>query len=79
MNSFFYFPLMGTALFALINSNVPSTNFSDSKELNEVCDVDYSRLSAIALCKIDDPDMSFEEKVRICTLKMRVTNPPPKL
>ena len=79
MNSFFYFPLMGTALFALINSNGPSTIFSDSKELNEVCDVDYSRLSAIALCKIDDPDMSFEEKVRICTLKMRVTNPPPKL
>ena len=79
MNSFFYFPLMGTALFALINSTGPSTNFSDSKELNEVCDVDYSRLSAIALCKIDDPDMSFEEKVRICTLKMRVTNPPPKL
>ena len=70
---------MGSALFALINSTGPSTNFSDSKELNEVCDVDYSRLSAIALCKIDDPDMSFEEKVRICTLKMRVTNPPPKL
>tara|TARA_R110002050_G_scaffold186209_1_gene320406 strand:- start:310 stop:549 length:240 start_codon:yes stop_codon:yes gene_type:complete len=79
MNSFFYFPLMGTALFALINNIGPSTNFSDSKELNEVCDVDYSRLSAIALCKIDDPDMSFEEKVRVCTLKMRVTSPPPKL
>ena len=70
---------MGTALFALISKSGPSTNFSDSKELSEVCDVDYSRVSAIALCKIDDPDMSFEEKVRLCTLKMRVTNQPPSL
>lgn len=68
---------MGGALFALINAAGPTTNFSNSKELNEVCDVDYSRVSAIAICKIDDPDRSFEEKVRLCTLKMRVTNPPP--
>jgi len=79
MNSFFYFPLMGSALFALINTGAPTTNFSDSKALNEVCDADYSRVSAIALCKVDDPDMSFEEKVRVCTLKMRITSLPPKL
>jgi len=70
---------MGTALFTLVNAATPSTNFSDDKELNEVCDVDYSRVSAIALCKLDNPDMSFEEKVRVCTLKMRVQSQPPNL
>jgi hypothetical protein len=63
---------MGTTLLALVNINNPSINFSDVKELNEVCDVDYSKVSAIATCKIDKLDMSFKEKVRSCTLKMRV-------
>jgi|TARA_R110001583_G_scaffold138163_2_gene289789 hypothetical protein len=77
MNSFLYIPLLGSALVALININNPPISFSDGEELNEVCDVDYSRVSAIATCKIEDPDMSFEEKVRVCTLKMRVINPSP--
>jgi hypothetical protein len=68
---------MGTALLTLININDSPRSFSDAKELNEVCDVDYSRVSAIATCKIDDIDMSFKEKVRMCTIKMRVINRSP--
>ncbi len=77
MNSFFYIPLMGTTLLALVNINDSPKSFSDVKELNEVCDVDYSRVSAIATCKIDDIDMSFKEKVRMCKIKMRVINRSP--
>ena len=76
MNSFFYIPLMGTTLLALVNINDSPKSFSDVKELNEVCDVDYSKVSAIATCKIDKTDMSFEEKVRVCMLKMRVIERP---
>jgi hypothetical protein len=68
---------MGTTLLALVNINNPSINFSDVIEFNEVCDVDYSKVSAIATCKVDDVDMSFKEKVKVCTIKMRVINPSP--
>jgi len=68
---------MGTALLTLININNSPKSFSDVKELNEVCDVDYSRVSPVATCKIDDLDMSFKEKVRVCTIKMRVINRSP--
>ena len=68
---------MGTTLLALVNINDSPKSFSDVKELNEVCDVDYSKVSATATCKIDKLDMSFEEKVRSCTLKMRVTGHTP--
>ena len=77
MNSIFYIPLLGSALVAFININSPPKSFSDVEELNEVCDVDYSRAVAIATCKIDDIDMSFKEKVRMCTIKMRVINRSP--
>ncbi|HHZ96438.1 MAG TPA: hypothetical protein EYN67_13005 [Flavobacteriales bacterium] len=77
MNSFFYIPLMGTTLLALININDSPKSFSDVIEFNEVCDVDYSKVSAIATCKVDDVDMSFKEKVKVCTIKMRVINPSP--
>lgn len=76
MNSFIAFSIMGPALFALA-SDKPSLSFSDIIELNEVCEVDYLKVSPIATCKIDNPGMSFEDKVRACTLKMRATPPVP--
>jgi hypothetical protein len=74
MNLFLHIPLMGVTLLTLISVNNSPKNFSDFEALSEVCDVEYSKVTAIATCKIDNLDMSFEEKVKFCTLKMRIVN-----
>ena len=77
MNLFLHIPLMGATLLTLVSVNDPPKSFPDVGEPSEVCDVDYSKVAAIATCKIDNLDMSFEEKVESCTLKMHIINRSP--
>ena len=78
MNSFYYISL-GVALYA---SNASSTKDSSKlfedylSEATEVCATEGLMKPAIATCKLDNPHLSFEDKVRLCTIKMRPTVTP---
>lgn len=72
MHSFYYISI-GIALYA---SDIQKSNklFDDYlTETTEVCATEGSMKTAIATCKFDNPALSFEDKVRLCTIKMRPT------
>jgi hypothetical protein len=74
MNSFYYISLLGTTLLVPVSqSNTePNKLFDDYLlESHEVCATDGAMKVAIATCKVDNPHLSFEDKVRLCTIKMR--------
>ena len=72
MNSFFYISLLGITLLVPASKSDSSELFEDFiKETHEVCSVNGSMRVAIATCKVDNVHLSFEDKVRLCTIKMR--------
>jgi hypothetical protein len=61
---------------ALLTSGKKDSNnlFEDYlTETTEVCSTEGALMPAIATCKFDNPSLSFEDKVRLCTIKMRPT------
>jgi len=74
MNSLYYIILVGAAI-AISDTNNSANNeelFSDYLlESAEVCATEGLMRPAIATCKLDDTSLSFEDKVRLCTIKMR--------
>jgi hypothetical protein len=79
MNSFYYLSLCGISAIGVSNLVVSAKAkpLADDivGEQYETCDVEIYPLSAIATCKVEDPTLSFEEKVRYCTAQMRPENP----
>ena len=78
MNSFYYISLIGVSLLA---SGAPPDDtlklFEDyMAETTEVCATEGNMKPAIATCKLPNPHLSFEDKVRLCTIKMRPTIAP---
>ena len=80
MNSLYYISLLGTALFIPTSTSNSQKLFDDYlMESHEVCATEGAMKTAIATCKLDDLNLSFEDKVRICTMKMRPAIVPPFL
>lgn len=72
MNSFFYISLLGATLLVPASKSDSSELFEDYlMETHEVCSTDGSMRATIATCKVDNLHLSFEDKVRLCTIKMR--------
>ena len=75
MNSFYYLSLCGISAIGVSNFVVSAKDkpLADSiaGEQYKTCDVESYPFSAIATCTLEDPTLSFEEKVRYCTSQMR--------
>lgn len=70
MNSFYYISLMSTTLLVPVSTVVdPAIELTPGTY--EVCSTEGPIVTAIATCKLDNPDLSFEDKVRLCAIKMR--------
>jgi hypothetical protein len=74
MNLFYYISFLAGTTMVPVSTSIfdPQKLFDDYlMESREVCAAEGSMKTAIATCKLDNLNLSFEDKVRICTIKMR--------